>query len=92
MDMKFDFDPTKEKLNIEKHKISLLFGAEAFYDKDRLDFEDDRNDYGEERRICVAKCEVGCISVCYCIRKDAIRLISVRPASRKERKKYEDRG
>jgi len=88
--MVFEWDDKKDKINQEKHSLRLMRGAEVFLDENRMDFADNRKDYGEERRICVGKCKLGIIFVCYTIRNNKIRLISVRPASREERGLYYD--
>jgi hypothetical protein len=88
MDIKFVWDDKKDKTNQEKHGLRLIRGAEVFFDENRMDFPDKRKDYGEERRICIGKCKLGIISVCYTIRNNKIRLISVRPSSKEERGLY----
>ena len=87
--MNFEFDPNKDEANREKHGLMFASGIIVFADKDKADYEDDRKYYGEERRICIGFSEDRILSVCYTIRnKNTIRLISVRPASRKERRLY----
>ena len=49
--MKFEWDERKREGNIEKHGIDFVRAARIF-DNPILDRIDDREDYGEERRIC----------------------------------------
>ncbi|MXW16622.1 MAG: BrnT family toxin [Gemmatimonadetes bacterium] len=53
---------------------------------------DRRRDYGEDRNISIGRVEPGAlIVVAHTERHGRIRLISARPASRKERKAYHER-
>ena len=88
--MEFEFDENKNEINMQKHGIPLMRAIWAFDDPDKIDFVDDRKDYGEERRICIGYFDGSAISVCYTIRGNNIRLISVRRASKKERELYYD--
>ena len=53
--MNFEWDENKNKRNIEKHNLDFEKAKTVFNDKNRLDFPDDRKDYGEERRITIGK-------------------------------------
>ena len=88
MELIFEWDDKKDKTNQEKHGLRIIRGAEAFLDGNRMDFPDYSRDYGEERRICIGRCKIGIIFVCYTIRNDKIRLISVRTASKEEKRLY----
>ena len=60
-----------------------------FEDEDRVDFSDERFDYGEARRNVTGIVDRVVITVTYAMRdEETARIISVRPASRKERKRY----
>ena len=53
---------------------------------------DRRRDYGEDRHISIGRVEPGAlIAVAHTERRGRIRLISARPASRKERRVYHER-
>lgn len=84
--MSFEWDENKNKLNYEKHGIDFLLATEVF--SDPLAIETTRVINGEERFQLIGAIE-GCIfSVAYTMRKNNIRLISARLASKKERKIY----
>jgi uncharacterized DUF497 family protein len=86
--MRFQFDPTKAKSNLKKHKVSFADAEGVFYDRLAIHSEDPYSE--EERFIAVG---VGSASqilvVVYTFRGDEIRLISVRRATRQEVKEYE---
>ena len=86
--MQFEWHEAKNQANIRKHGVSfeiarLIFGGPVLT---RLD---NRKDYGEDRYISIGKLEETLIVVAHTRRKGCIRIISARPASRKERRKYD---
>ena len=86
--MEFEWDENKNNSNKEKHGVSFEEAKEVFSDDKRITYEDARNDYGEVRYIMIGYIFKGMISAVYTIRGLAYRIISARPANRKERKKY----
>jgi len=86
--MEFEWDENKNKSNLEKHGVDFNQAKEAFYDKDKIEITDNRKDYGEERKKIIGKAMDLFLSVIYTMRGAAIRIISARAASRKERKDY----
>ena len=81
--MKIEYDPTKNQTNIAKHGISFDI-AVNFEFETSITWVDDRFDYGEVRY-----CELGYIGfslyvLVYTLRGNTIRIISLRPATRKE--------
>jgi hypothetical protein len=90
----FDWDPRKAKSNRLKHGVSFEEAATTFLDPAGLDGEDLEHSESEARRLRLAKGSLGKVLViAYTIRRkddeESTRIISVRRASRKERKKYE---
>ena len=82
-------DEKKNKSNLEKHGFELFEGAIVFEDEKRIEFPDIRFDYKENRMITIGKYfDEIILSVCWTVRKNKIRLISVRSASKKERRLY----
>ena len=59
-------------------------------DLHRLDTEDTRRDYGEERRLTLGKIEGRLCVVAYTMRGQVIRLISAREANEREWRKYHE--
>jgi uncharacterized DUF497 family protein len=59
-----------------------------FLDPYRLDAEDTRQDYGEERRLTLGRIEWRLYAVAYTMRGEIARLISARKANRREQRRY----
>ena len=90
----FIWDPKKAILNVEKHKVSIEEAATVFGDPNALDWKDLEHSGMELRfkRLGISF-ERRILTVAYTIRRTAngnkaIRVISTRTASRKERKAY----
>ena len=60
----------------------------VFLDPNRLEMEDDREDYDERRWYTIGMVEGVVLAVVYTEGDDACRIISARKATRQERKKY----
>jgi uncharacterized DUF497 family protein len=81
----FEFDPEKDRANLAKHGVSLVLGA-VVLENLAGEIVDDRRDYGE-LRLSAFGMVAGRLFVCtYTKRGDVVRIISVRKASRQERK------
>jgi uncharacterized DUF497 family protein len=90
----FAWDTRKAIANYEKHRVSFEEAATIFADPDALEWEDLAHSAQEHRykRIGVS-ISGNILLVAYTLRsarngQEAIRIISARPASRKERKAY----
>ena len=92
----FEWDPTKGRANAAKHGVGFEEAATVFADQAAMDGPDLKHSArGEERRLVVGKSIRGrTIVVAYTLRSgtdgQTIRIISARPASRKERRSYEE--
>ena len=87
--MKFTFDPRKDAANIQKHGLSLSDAPLVFNAPDKLTLESPRGD--EARLMDVALVEVAdvVLVLVYVLREpDEVRAISLRRASKQERKLY----
>ncbi len=90
----FSWDARKAIVNFEKHGVSFEEAATIFADPDGLDWEDRLHATFENRYKRLGNSIKGKILlVVYTVRrtrddKETIRIISARPASRKERKAY----
>ena len=85
--MNFDWDEKKNDINVRKHGIDFNDVKEIFQNV-RMTAVDDRREYGETRKI-----SIGLIGNCICVvvyteRADNIRIISVRKANQRERRKF----
>ena len=87
MPITFEWDERKNRQNIEKHGISFRRAATIFNGR-VLQWEDNRKDYGEERRIAIGLTEARILQVVYTLRNRNIRIISARKATKDERRKY----
>jgi uncharacterized DUF497 family protein len=91
MALEFEWDPAKAELNLKEHGISFDEATTVFRDTlsitisdpDHSDSEDCFIDIGVSYRMQL-------LVVSYTERKDKIRIISARRATRAERKNYEE--
>ncbi|MGH9453864.1 MAG: BrnT family toxin [Terriglobia bacterium] len=88
--MLFEWDSRKAAQNIAKHGVPFEYAARVFLDPHRLDSEDARRAYGEERRLTLGGIEGRLFAVAYAPRGKAIRLISARKANEREQKQYDE--
>jgi len=79
----------EREANIEKHGVDFA-AADAFAWKSAIVVDDTRRAYGERRRIALGFIGASLHSLVYTRRAGMVRIISLRLASRKERKSYED--
>lgn len=90
MGLHFEWDDNKAHLNLRNHGVGFEEAQTIFVDPLARIFDDEAHSAEEEREIII-----GCSSrdrlllVCFTERKDAIRIISARKATKKERIKYE---
>lgn len=81
--MRFEWDPAKNELNIEKHKVSFEEAAEIWDDPDLLIVH-------AKRLMAIGRTYAMLLSVVHTERgEDAVRIISARRATERERKSYE---
>ena len=85
--MQIDFDPSKDRANLDKHGLSLALAAELDWE-DALVWLDDRHEYGEMRMIALAPKTGILYYVAYVDRGDVRRIISLRRANRREVNHY----
>jgi hypothetical protein len=88
--MLFEWDERKASRNITKHAVPFDYAVRVFLDPHRLDNEDIRRDYSEERRLTLGKIEGRLFAVAYTTRGKVIRLISARKANEREQRKYDE--
>lgn len=83
---KFEWDENKNESNKNKHKIPFEDATDIFNDEDRINFRSDR--YGEVRFKTLGKALLVIMIVIYTVRDTAVRIISARRATKKERRIY----
>ena len=85
----YEWDDTKNKINIAKHGVSFRL-AQRIFDGPVLTVRDDREDYGEVREISIGMVDgIAVLTVVHTDRQGKVRIISARPASERERRRYE---
>lgn len=85
--MKYEFDPAKDEGNLDKHGLSLA-DAEGFeWDAAEIQ-EDTRRQYAEQRFEATGLIGDRLHVMIYCLRSDAVRVISLRRANSREVKRY----
>ena len=84
----FEWDASKNGLNLAKHGISFEEARNIFVGP-MLVAEDSRREYGEVRKLAIGSLYgLVVIVVVYTERAGRIRLISARKANRSERREY----
>lgn len=89
--IKFQWDPNKAEINLQKHKISFQEAATVFDDVDALVIDDPDHSVEEDRFIILGfSAKANLLVVCHCYRESdrVIRLISARKATTKESHQY----
>jgi len=90
MGIEFEWDPAKAEANLRKHGISFEDAATAFFDALSLTVPDPLHSEGEARLVLLGLTRTNrLVVVAHVDRGARIRLISARPATRKERRQYE---
>jgi len=90
MGLKFEWDTRKARLNFAKHAVSFEEAATVFGDERSVTIPDPAHSLTEERFVTIGASDNGKILVVVATeRGDILRLISARPANRRERKQYE---
>lgn len=86
--MEFEWDEAKRTSNLVKHGLD-------FVDVERLDWttarieRDHRFEYGEDRFIAVGALDGALVAVAFTPRAGITRIVSMRPASRRERVRHD---
>lgn len=82
--MNFDWDPAKSERNVRQRGFGFDVAVLVFAG-DTIEVEDARKDYGEVRFRAIGEVAGIVLSVVYTDRGKVRRIISARPADRKER-------
>ena len=86
--MKFEWNKSKAKDNYGRHGVSFELAKEVSKDRFAVEFLDDRQDYGEERFVIIGMAAAHVLYVAYTERKDVLRIISARRATKHEQETY----
>jgi uncharacterized DUF497 family protein len=89
--IEFDWDQWNLQKNEVKHGVSRLEAESAFYDPSYRLYQDIAHSTTGEKRFVLYgwSIENRIVMIGFTVRGESIRIITARPASRKERKIYE---
>ncbi len=74
--MEFEWDDSKNRVNVAKHGLSFYEAQKVFLDKDRIIFSDVKHSSAEKRYFCIGKTIAGNIAtIRFTIRNGRIRII-----------------
>lgn len=91
MPLNFEWDKRKARSNAEKHRVRFEEASTIFADPVSLTIPDPAHSQEEARFVTIGRSHRDkFLVVVHTGRGDNIRLISARPASRRERKTYEE--
>lgn len=86
--MRFEWDEGKRAANLAKHSVDFA-AVESFDFGSAAVVVDDRQDYGEERRIALGLIGSRVYVLIFAWRGETVRVISLRKANAREVKSYE---
>ncbi len=88
--MRFEWDAEKAAQNLNKHGVPFEEAVTIFYDPLAATFDDPDHSLGEQRFLTLGYSSRGrLLVVCHTERRDTVRLINARRATRRERKRHE---
>jgi hypothetical protein len=92
MALQFEWDPAKAAANVRKHRVAFAEAMTAFADPLGGVLDDFAHSIGESRFVLLARSSRGrLLAVMFTEREpDRVRLFSARPATRPERRIYEE--
>lgn len=88
MSQDFEWDKAKAAKNLTKHGVPFEYATRVFDDARRVEREDRRRNYGEDRRVVVGTIEGRLFVIVYTRRGDVTRLISARKANAREQENH----
>jgi uncharacterized DUF497 family protein len=87
----FTWDARKAVANLKKHAVDFREAATVFYDPLSTTFPDDGHSEAEQRFLTIGRSARGnVLIVAHTEENDTIRIISARPATRRELNFYEE--
>ncbi len=91
--MRFDWNAAKDEANLKKHGLSFKIAITAFDDPYALVAADPKHSASEPREWLIGEADGGKVLVVVFTKRlqgQVCRIISARPASRRERNRYEE--
>jgi uncharacterized DUF497 family protein len=91
--VQFEWDPAKAAANLANHGVTFEEALTVFMDPLARIYEDPDHSEAERREIIVGhSIDRRLLLVSFVERGEMVRLISARPATKKERRDYEEKG
>ncbi len=91
MSLQFEWNPEKASINFKKHKINFEEASTVFDDPLFITFLDEEHSIDEERYITIGLSKANhLLLIAHTEHKEQIRIISVRKATKNERRFYEE--
>ena len=93
MNIQFEWDQNKNKINKRKHGVSFEEARSIFFDEKAIQFDDPDHSESENRFLMLGLSEhLRVLLVCHCFRENdsVIRIISARKATKREAERYEE--
>lgn len=88
--MQFEWDPAKAAANLKRHRVSFHEAAAVLDDTLSTTFPDEAHSKDEARFVTIGASRRGTVLVvAHTERNNSVRIISARPATRREREFYE---
>ena len=85
----FEWDSAKAALNVANHGVTFAEAATVFDDEDEITVPDDAHSDEEDRSFTLGWSAANrLLAVAWTMRGDVIRIISARPATPRERRRY----
>ncbi|MBR2562428.1 MAG: BrnT family toxin [Eubacterium sp.] len=88
MSLQFEWDEEKEKTNIKKHGIDFETASQIFLDPERMEYHDKAHSSADEDRYVTIGLVGDVLTVVYTDRIKALRIISARAVTKKEKEVY----
>ena len=88
MQIRFEWDDSKEQINVRKHHIDFKTASRVFLDPNRIEYFDRKHSSLFESRYITIGMVHKILTVIYTERNDAIRIISARIATKQEQEAY----
>jgi len=73
-DPSFDWDPAKDRINQDKHRVSFARAQHAFFDPRRVIAEDLDHSNAEKRYFCFGLVDGGVMTMRFTVRDNRIRI------------------
>ena len=88
--MEYEWDPEKDRINLEKHGVSFAEASTVFLDPLHITVLDERHSIEEFRFRTIGHTATDrLVIVAHTDRKDRVRIITAREATPRERRQYE---